>query len=139
MAVKGLKRNIFQRLLGICVTKPPADPTCWEHAGGKVTVTLARVPELTPKGGAIRLEGKGLPKRMLVYRDDAGALRAIENKCAHKGRRIDPVPGEGILQCCSVNAAAYEYSGKKIEGPGEGQVAPLELREESGRAVIHLG
>ena len=138
MAVKGLKRNIFQRILGICVTKPPVDPTCWTHAGGSVTVELARAAELGPKGGAIRLEGKGLPRRVLVYRDDSGALRALENKCAHKGRRIDPVPGEGILQCCSVNAAAYEYSGKKIEGPGEGHVAPLELREESGRAVIRL-
>jgi nitrite reductase/ring-hydroxylating ferredoxin subunit len=138
MAVKGLKRNIFQRILGICATKPPADPACWEHAGGTVTVDLRRAAELTPKGGAIRLEGRGLPRRVLVYRYDAGALRAVENKCAHKGRRIDPVPGEGIVQCCSVNAAAYEYSGRKLEGPGDGHITPLELREEGGRAVVRL-
>ena len=139
MAVKGLKRNIFQRLFGICVTKPPADPTCWSVSSGVITVKLAQAAELTPKGGAIRLEGNGLPKRVLVYRDDSGGLRAIENKCAHKGRRIDPVPGQGILQCCSVNAAAYEYSGKKIEGPGENRMTPLELKEENGTAVIRLG
>ena len=138
MPVKGLKRNIFQRILGICATKPPADGSCWTHEGGKVAVTLARAPELVPKGGAVRLEGKGLAKRVLVYRDDSGALRAIENKCAHKGRRIDPVPGEGILQCCSINAAAYEYSGTKLEGPGDGHVAPLEAKEEGGLAVIRL-
>jgi len=139
MAVKGLKRNIFQRILGICATKAPGDPACWACDGGNLTVDLARAAELTPKGGAIRLEGKGLPRRVLVYRDDSGSLRAIENKCAHKGRRIDPVPGEGILQCCSVNAAAYEYSGKRIEGPGEGHVRPLDLREENGKAVVRLG
>ncbi len=138
MAVKGLKRNIFQRIFGICVTKPPADAGCWVVAQNTITVNLAAAPELSPKSGAIRLEGKGLAQRVLLFRDDAGVLRALENKCAHKGRRIDPVPGEGILQCCSVNAAAYEYSGKKIEGPGEGQLKVLEVREENGKATVAL-
>jgi nitrite reductase/ring-hydroxylating ferredoxin subunit len=138
MAIKGLKRNIFQRILGICATKEPLNPECWTAAGGAITVNLEKASELAAKGGAIRLEGKGMPKRVLVFRDDSGALRAFDNKCAHKGRRIDPVSGEGIVQCCSVNAAAYDYQGKKIEGPGEGQLSPLAVKEEGGKAVIQL-
>jgi nitrite reductase/ring-hydroxylating ferredoxin subunit len=138
MAVKGLERNIFQRLLGICVTKAPANPGCWVAAQGAVTVNLAGAPELSSKGGAVRLEGRGLRQRVLLFRDDAGGLRALENKCAHMGRRVDPVPGEGVLQCCSVNAAAYDYSGTKIEGPGHGQLKALEVREENGTARIRL-
>ena len=138
MAVKGLKRNIFQRILGICVTKEPANPGCWVVAQNQITVNLAGAPELSPKGGAIRLEGKGLPKRVLLFRDDAGVLRALENKCAHMGRRIDPVPGEGIVQCCSVNAAAYDYEGTRIEGPGKGQLTILVVREEHGTATVTL-
>jgi nitrite reductase/ring-hydroxylating ferredoxin subunit len=139
MAVKGLKRSIFQRILGICATRPPANPDCWTHAGGSVSVNMAQATELIPKGGAIRLEGKGLPKRVLVFRDDAGALRAFENQCTHKHRRIDPVPGESILQCCSVNAAAYDYTGAKIEGPGEGGLVALALKEEDGKLVVTTG
>jgi len=96
MAVKGLKRNIFQRILGICVTKPPVDAGCWVAAQGTITVNLAAAPELSPKGGAIRLEGKGLPRRVLLFRDDAGVLRALENRCAQgpegrsRHRRGDP-------------------------------------------------
>jgi len=138
MAVKGLKRNIFQRIFGVCATKQPADPECWTFAGGAVSVDLGKAIELGAKGGAIRLEGKSLPKRVLVFRGDDDALHAFENACAHKRRRGDPVPGESALQCCSIMAAAYDYSGKKIEGPGEGGIRPLEVKVDAGRATIRI-
>jgi nitrite reductase/ring-hydroxylating ferredoxin subunit len=137
VAVKGLERSIVQRLLGICATKA-ADPGCWVFAQGAITVNLAGAPALAPRGGAVRLEGKGLPRRVLLFRDDAGVLRALENTCRHMGRRIDPVPGEGILQCCSVNAAAYDYEGAKLEGPGEGRLQVLHVREGDGTATVTL-
>jgi nitrite reductase/ring-hydroxylating ferredoxin subunit len=137
MAVRGLKRSTFQRLLGVCVTAE-ADPGCWVTAQGTITVNLAGAPELASRGGAVRLEGKGLPRRVLLFRDETGVLRGVENTCVHMGRRIDPVPGEAILQCCSVKAAAYQYDGTKIEGPGEGQVKALEVREKHGTATVRL-
>ena len=139
MAIHGLKRNIFQRIFGIPATKLAANPECWRYEQGSLTVTLSKAPELEPKGGAIRIEGKGLPARVLLYRDDEGQLRAINNKCGHMGRRIDPVPGEKCLQCCSVNAAAYDYAGKKLAGPGESPVAPLDVEEKDGKLVVKLG
>ena len=72
MAIKGLKRNIFQRIFGIAASKPASDPNCWSYENGKLTVTLAKAPELERKGGGVRLEGRGLPIRVMVYRDDDG-------------------------------------------------------------------
>jgi nitrite reductase/ring-hydroxylating ferredoxin subunit len=139
MAIKGLKRNIFQRIFGIPATKPASNPECWTYDKGALSVTLAKAPELERKGGALRIEGQQLPIRVLVYRDDDGKLRALDNKCGHMGRRIDPVPGEKCLQCCSVNAAAYDYDGKKLQGPGDKPMHALAVQEQDGKAIISLG
>ena len=138
MPIKGLKRSIFQRILGICATPLPGQPGCWTQEGSAVSIDLGKAPELTPNGGAIRIEGKKLPQRVLLFRGDDGVLRAFENACAHKHRRVDPVPGEGVLQCCSVNAAAYDYKGTKLEGPGDGGIRPLDLTLEGARATIRF-
>ena len=57
--------GFFKRLLGICRTQPPADPTCWKPGNGKIEVDLAQAAELGKPGGAIRLEGSGLADRGL--------------------------------------------------------------------------
>jgi nitrite reductase/ring-hydroxylating ferredoxin subunit len=138
MAIKGLKRNILQRLFGIPATRLATNPDCWTYEKGKLSVTLAKAPELAGKGGAIRIEARRLPVRVLLYRDDDGVLRAMSNRCGHMGRRIDPVPGEKCLQCCSVMAAAYDYSGKKLEGPGDKPMKVLETQEQDGKVIITL-
>lgn len=138
MATKGLKRGILQRIFGIPATKPPANPDCWTYAKGTAVVTLSRAHELKHNGSAVRLEGNGLPLRVLVCRDDDGNLHAYHNKCGHQGRRVDPVPGEGCLQCCSVMGGFYEYDGKKRAGPGDAPLAPLKAREEDGKLLVEI-
>jgi nitrite reductase/ring-hydroxylating ferredoxin subunit len=138
MAIKGLKRSIFQRIFGVAATKLASDSSAWAYRGGSLRVTLAKLPELERKGGAVRIEGKQLPARVLVYRDDEGTIRAVSNRCGHKGRRVDPVPGEKCLQCCSVNAAAYDYAGNKLEGPGTERLKPFEVEEKDGELLIAL-
>ena len=49
------QRNIIQRLFGICATKKPVDEGCWSYVSGKITIDLARAPELGRPNGAIRL------------------------------------------------------------------------------------
>ena len=50
--------GILKRLLGICATQLPANSGCWTYADGKLEVILDKAPELSRKGGAVRLEGK---------------------------------------------------------------------------------
>ena len=102
MATKTIKRNIFQRMLGIPATKAPNDAKCWQFSDGKLTVDLTAAPELSTRWGAICLGDETLPERILLFRDDEDHFRAVQNRCSHAGRRLDPVPGTESVQCCSL-------------------------------------
>ncbi len=130
--------GFISRILGIPKTKKPADPGCWQYNDGRVEVDLNRTPELSGKGGAIRLEGSGLPLRVLVFQGEDGEFHAWKNKCTHAGRRLDPLPGQPQVECCSVNKSKFEYDGDKKAGPAKGPVTVLPLQQEDGRLVIDL-
>ena len=66
MDIKFLKRSFLQRLLGISATAKPGIQDCWNYVDGKLIVDLGKAPELKKPGGALRFEGKNLPKRILV-------------------------------------------------------------------------
>ncbi len=131
--------GILKRLLGICATQVPANSGCWSYAGGKLVVILDKAPELSRKGGAIRLEGPSLPKRVLVVHGQDGAFHAFPNRCTHIGhRRIDPVPGEDKIRCCSVGKSTFEYSGRLISGSAKESLEPLALESDGTKLVISI-
>lgn len=138
MSTSSLKRNIFQRILGIPATKLPQDEGSWTFSGGKVEIDLKRVPELSKVNGAVRLEKKGLPERILVVHGDDDQYHAFRNKCQHMGRRLDPVPETKSVQCCSVNKSTYDYSGKVLSGPAKKAVNAYEVTETDGKLVIDI-
>ena len=138
MKTQTLKRNIFQRLLGLCATKTPTDEGSWTVRGKEVVVDLARVPELKNPNQAVRLEKKGLSERLLVVHGNDGRYHAIKNRCQHGGRRVDPLPGREQVQCCSVGRSTYDYSGKVLAGPAKGPLEVLPVRMEDDRLVIEI-
>ena len=118
MEIKFLKRNIFQRILGLPQTAKPANPDSWHYSEGNLTVDLKKTPELKNKNGAVRFEGSNLPVRILLLAGEAGNYHAFHNRCSHFGhRRLDPVPETDTVQCCSVNKSTYDLTGNKIYGP----------------------
>ena len=131
--------SIFKRLFGICATRLPANSGCWTYAGGKLEVILDKAPELSQKGGAVRLEGPSLPKRVLVVHGQDGAFHAFPNRCTHIGhRRIDPLPGDDKIRCCSVGKSIFEYSGKLISGSAKESLEPLALESDGSKLVISI-
>jgi nitrite reductase/ring-hydroxylating ferredoxin subunit len=130
--------GFFKRLLGICRTQPPADPGCWKTGDGKIEVELARAAELGQPGGAIRLEGGGLADRVLVLKAEDGAVHAFVNKCTHGGRRLDPLPGEDMVECCSVGKSRFDYAGERISGSAKKAIKPLPVEEQAGKLIIGL-
>jgi nitrite reductase/ring-hydroxylating ferredoxin subunit len=139
MEIKFLKRNILQRLFGIPATKKPRDNSCWTYSDSKLVIDLKSTPELSEPGGAIRLEGHGLPDRILVIRGNDGAYHAFSNRCKHMGRRLDPVPGDRTVQCCSVGKATYAYDGSVLFGPAKEAVKTLAVEISNGKLVVALG
>jgi nitrite reductase/ring-hydroxylating ferredoxin subunit len=140
MGVRFLKRGILQRILGIPATPKPADSGSWRFSGGTLTVDLDRTPELRAPGGAARFEGGTLPLRVLVIRDEEGAYRAFHNRCSHLGhRRLDPVPGQGTVQCCSVSKSTYDLEGNTIHGPAPEPIATFPVSVEGNLLKVRIG
>ena len=130
--------GIISRILGLPRTKTPADPECWNFESGRIEVFLDRAGELNSPGGALRLEGRGLPVRVLVFKGEDEAFHALPNKCTHAGRRLDPLPGSGGLECCSVSKSTFSYEGDKTGGPAKGPVGSFPVAQQDGRLIIDL-
>lgn len=131
--------GLLKMIFGICETKEPADQGCWKVEGGRVIVDLSRAPELANKGGALRIEGRGLKNRLLVFRDGKGKIHAFRNKCTHMGRRIDPLPGNDHFRCCSVSRSTFDAAGKVVSGPAKDSLKFYNTTEKGGEAVIAVG
>lgn len=123
--------NPFKRLFCVAISPLPQDPGCYSIAGDIVTIDLARTPELRVPGGALRLEDERLPDRILVMHTDDGRFLAYRNRCACGGFRIDPVPGQAKIKCCTPMQSAYDYSGKPISGSAK---KDLDVLRVDGRA-----
>jgi nitrite reductase/ring-hydroxylating ferredoxin subunit len=138
MKDKTLHRNIFQRLFGICETRQPSDENCWTFDNGKIVVDLAHAPELAEKNGAIRLEKKNFPGRVLVVHGNDGEYHAFKNHCTHAKRRLDPVPEMQNVQCCSIGKSTFDYSGKMISGSANEDIDIYKVTVENGKLEITL-
>ncbi len=131
--------GILKKILGICRTPAPKDAGCWGYSPGKLDVNLDRAQELANQGGAIRLQGKELPNRVLVFYGNDGKFHAVTNKCTHiGGRRIDPVEGSETLQCCSVMGSTYSYDGEVISGPAKKPLTAYRVEHEDGKLIISI-
>jgi len=138
MSITFIKRSFFQRLLGIPETGNPEIDGCWEYADGKLIVDLGKAAELKTPGGAIKLEGKSLPKRVLVVFGEDGNYRAYHNRCSHMGRRLDPVPGTETVQCCSINKSTYDIEGKYIYGPKHQPIMSFPVEKDQDKLIISV-
>jgi nitrite reductase/ring-hydroxylating ferredoxin subunit len=138
MEPKPLRRNILQRLFGICATKPPSDNGCWTFHDSEISVDLARVPELAKPNRAVRLEKRGVPGRFLLVHGNDGRYYAFKNRCTHAGRRLDPIPGTQRVQCCSIGRSTYDGSGKVLSGPAKDPLEVLPVRIENNRLMIKM-
>lgn len=131
--------GIISKLLGICSTGQPANPDAWNYADGSATIDLHKMPELEKPGGAVRLEGKGLPQRVLVVHGADGNFHAFINKCAHVGkRRLDPIDDGKRVKCCSVGQSIYDLSGKRQSGSAKGDIKPLTVKKNQTTLTLSL-
>jgi len=130
--------GFFARIFGICETQPPLDADCWSFKEGKICIDLAKVPELAVSGGAIRLEGKGLPVRVLVLCSENNRFRAFKNRCTHMGRRLDPLPDSSAIRCCSVSKSTFDENGEYISGPVQKALTPFEVTVRSDQLEISI-
>lgn len=129
--------EVLKRILGICKTGTPADEGCWSFADRTITVDMTRAEEIRTVGGAIRLEGRGLPEKVLLFQGLDGRFYALKNQCTHIGkRRIDPMIGQDRLNCCSVMGSVFTYKGDVISGPARKPLTSYPIVMQSDRILI---
>ncbi|MBZ0264803.1 Rieske 2Fe-2S domain-containing protein [bacterium] len=124
---------MFQRFAGKPATKLPKSNDCWSFKGNKLTIDLAKFPDLSIKGTALRCEGEDLTDPVLVIHGDDGKFHAFRNKCTHGERRMDPVPGGFTVQCCSVGKSTFDYDGHVLKGSADKPIIvyPVELMDDN--------
>ena len=130
--------GIWKRIFGISNTSQPQDPDSWKVEGERLILELQRLPELQAPAGAVRLEGKGLARRVLIVHGKDGAYHAFENRCTHMGRRLDPLEGREQVRCCSVSKSTFDYEGKPVSGAARKPAHIFETRETDGRLIVYL-
>ena len=128
----------FKSILGICETKPLSEDL-WSLEENKVHVKLSQISDPLPEGGAVYLKGEGLGKPVLILRTEEGQYLAFENRCTHgMHRKLDHVPGESKLRCCSVGHSTFDYEGKKLKGMAKGPLTRYEIEERDGDLIVTL-
>jgi Rieske Fe-S protein len=66
-------------------------------------------------------------------------MLAFANRCSHLlGRKVDPVPGESRLRCCSLGHSEYGYDGQVIKGPANEPLKKYAVEIQNGDIVVTL-
>ncbi|UCH82542.1 MAG: Rieske 2Fe-2S domain-containing protein [Candidatus Latescibacterota bacterium] len=138
MTQKGIKRNILQRVFGIPSTAIIDDSSAWSVEGNTIVVDLDRVPQLGEPGSGVRIESRELSERILVIHGNDDAFHAFRNRCGHGGRRLDPVPDDTTIQCCSIGKTTCDYTGRVLSGPAKSPVVVYRVESGSGKLVTYL-
>lgn len=137
--MKDVKRSFIQRIFGIPATKPPLNADCWSYKDGIMEVDLTKATELQAVGGGLGLESPDMPKRVLIVRGAGDAWFAFENSCRHGHRRLDPVPGEERVQCCSMGKTKYDFTGKPYSETVKECLPMFPVEEKDGRLIVKIG
>ena len=138
MEIKDSKRNLFQRIFGIPVLKPPKDNSFWKLEEGKIEISIEKVPQLLMKGTAVRVEGGPLSERILDIYGEDGEYHALQNNCTHGKRCLDPVPGTKTVQCCSIGKSTFGYDGKILKGSAKQNLKSFPISYFEGKLTIDL-
>jgi cytochrome b6-f complex iron-sulfur subunit len=129
--------GFIKAILGICQTKPLSSDL-WSLEEDKVRVKLSQMPEPLPKGGAVYLAGQGLSMPILILRTEDDQYLAFANRCTHAKRKLDPVPGESRLRCCSVFHSTFDLEGNRLSGPAKEPLTCHAVEQSDGDLIVTL-
>jgi cytochrome b6-f complex iron-sulfur subunit len=77
-------------------------------------------------------------KRILVFRDAEGRIRALDARCTHEGCTVQYVPAEAGIWCACHNAR-FDLDGRVLSGPPPRPLPSysVHLGEDGGILVTH--
>jgi nitrite reductase/ring-hydroxylating ferredoxin subunit len=136
-----LSCKLTELLKGASQTGLPQIENAWTLSEGILKLDLAKLPELSDLGSAVRIEGEVLSNPILVVLGEDGEYYAYQNACTHIGRMLDPVAGTMTLSCSSVickHPSIYDYRGQVLSGLAEKPLTRYPASLDGNRLVIIL-
>ena len=132
------KRHFHQRLFCVPATPLAPEGDGWSFADGVLTVDLKKTRGLSAPDTALRFESGGLPDRVLVVHGTDGTFHAYSNHCACGGFRVDPVPTEQKIRCCTLMQSTYDYDGKFLKGTAKKDLTVFEVSVEGDALQVKV-
>ena len=130
--------DFLKSVAGICNTKELSSDL-WRLERKNIILQPGKIMELKKPGGAVYLKGKGLSKPILVVHTDGDEYVGFTNKCTHiGGRRLDPVPGQSALRCCSISHSTFDLKGNIISGPSKKKLTTHKVEKTDEGLIIYL-
>ncbi len=91
-----------------------------------ITVADVTRPGMGKNGGYGR-------RGLIIFRNDAGELKAFDSKCSHAGCNV---AFEGKRIYCHCHGGTYDLNGKNIAGPPPKPLKELGVVEEEGQLFV---
>lgn len=139
----GSRRQFIDGLLGVGLLG-------WMGSAIYPVVKYLKPLPLAGPGGPIRLSDEQLAtidrerftivsegnKRVMVFKDEAEKLWAVDARCTHEGCTVQFVPGESAVWCACHNAR-FDMDGRVLSGPPPKPLAAYAVhRDEEGNVLI---
>jgi nitrite reductase/ring-hydroxylating ferredoxin subunit len=106
----------------LCCTSQALPAASFAIASGKLTVDLARAPELRRTGMAFKIVDEARKINLLLIHDERGHFVAMDRTCTHGGAMCTYNPKRHTLQCTSLNHAEYDLRGTLLHGRTHGDI-----------------
>ena len=138
------RRHFLQGALAVtgipplCCTSQALPAACLVFEPGRITVELARVPELRRTGAAFRVVDESRKINLLLIHAGHGRYVAMDRACTHGGAQCTYNPKRHTIQCTSLNHAEYDLQGTLLHGRTHGNLRTYETKSSSSTVEITL-
>jgi cytochrome b6-f complex iron-sulfur subunit len=125
-AVLGTLASVFYPLVRYLKPLPASGPA------GPARLTPAETDKLAREHFVIvPVAGK----RVLVFRDEKGTVRALDARCTHEGCTVQWLHGESAVWCACHNAR-FDADGRVLSGPPPRPLPKYAARQEDDGGVL---
>jgi nitrite reductase/ring-hydroxylating ferredoxin subunit len=126
------RRSFLQGALAVtaipplCCTSQALPQASVAFESGRITVDLARAPEMRRVGSAFSVVDEGRKINLILIHAERGHYVAMERSCTHNGAQCTYNPRRRTLQCTSLNHAEYDMRGTLLHGRTHGNLRTYE-------------
>jgi nitrite reductase/ring-hydroxylating ferredoxin subunit len=122
----------------LCCTSQALPASSVAITSGKITVDLARAPELRRTSAAFKVVDEARKINLLLIHDVRGRFVAMDRACTHGGAMCTYNPKRHTLQCTSLNHAEYDMRGTLLHGRTHGNIRTYPTKSSGSIVEIML-